>query len=151
MSKSFAHLSGQTLWFSDEPFAVWLRMMALNLEPPLPGDSAWHNEITDCWLSTSQLVGVSNAMGVHFDEDFSELAKTSVLYRAMRKVDEILRRFDDESFQDAVLALGFTECEARLASLVETRAVGSDLMSLLAVPERDAPDGKAILRGSLLA
>jgi hypothetical protein len=62
MSSSSITLAGKTLWFNDEAFAFWLRVMALNLEKCPNDDYAWSSEVADDWMRTTRF-GVGHPRG----------------------------------------------------------------------------------------
>jgi hypothetical protein len=101
MSKSNIILSGKSIWCQDEPFAFWLRVMALNLENTPCDDFAWLGEVADDWMTTTRLLGLSNVMGAHLDEDFATFEKAWALHDTAVKVRELLRQLDD-CFRDAI-------------------------------------------------
>jgi hypothetical protein len=123
MSKSYVSLAGQTTWYSDEPFAVWLRLMALNIQKNVRGSSGRIIEVTDEWLRTSRLLGVSNVMGVDLDDDFPTYEMACLLRDAVGNLNELLVELNDVTLDQLVRTSGF----AASCSVTDLLEIGQDV------------------------
>ncbi|MYN03307.1 hypothetical protein GTP41_14515 [Pseudoduganella sp. DS3] len=106
MSKSNITISGKTLWYQDDPFAIWLRVMALNLKSYRSDDHVWTYETADSWMSMTKMLGVSNVMGVDLDVDFDTFQKAWVLRNIVKRIREIINQLDDGSLDLVARAIG---------------------------------------------
>ena len=131
MSRAWLTLDGTTLWFKDEPFAIWLRSMSLNLESsPSANQSQCLTDLSHAWLLQSELVGVSNVLGVDLDE-LKTSAELCIVHKASMRVQRLLRAFGDVVPSPTLELLGFTGNAASEINTHEILQIGDQLELLV--------------------
>jgi len=109
MSKSWVQLAGKTVWYHDKSFALWLRVMALNLESYPCHDYAWTQETADDWMNTTRLGPGSNSMGVNLDDDFGSFQQICLLHNVVKRVRETLDQLDNVTMGHVADLLGLEQ------------------------------------------
>lgn len=131
MSQAFIESAQTTLWFRDEALAIWLRIVCLNLEHSAIELNEWQEEMRIDWLHQSDLVGVSNAIGIDLDQYLTTPSRVSAFRTTCVKVQTLLQNAGDLVPSHCLRLLGFHGNGSIDISTTELLDIGQQILQLV--------------------
>ena len=138
MTRSAVKLDDDILWLEDAPYAVWVRIVALNLDGG--GDLDWCHDLRDFLITESTITG-SNCTAWRVDARMRTASQAAAVLRTLDTVQALLADFGETMPSAALRALGFSGSDAWPVATRELLKPGAWLIERLVARRQGSGQG----------